>query len=244
MLLSIITPTYNSEKSINDCLNSVSSCMFDSYEHIIIDNVSKDNTLKIIHNFQSKKIKVLTKKDKGIYNAMNIGAKLARGKYIMFLNSDDIIINNKFFKTFKKIISDKNIDILYSNIIYQKNFLNIARKYLPGKFTFKKILNGWHPPHTGLVVKRNFFLQFMYDEQFHIASDYDFFIKVFNLNKIKVFYYNKINFLMGLGGKSDGFFGLLKGNYECYKSLKKNKYKKPVLIIIKKIFFKITQFYN
>ena len=91
MLLSIITPTYNSEKSIDDCLNSVSSCKLDSYEHIIIDNISKDNTLKIINNFQSKKIKVLSKKDKGIYNAMNIGAKLARGKYIMFLNFSAVL---------------------------------------------------------------------------------------------------------------------------------------------------------
>ena len=70
MLLSIITPTYNSEKSINDCLHSVTSCMIGSYEHIIIDNISKDNTLKIINNFKHEVCGEIEPQSSGVVSGM------------------------------------------------------------------------------------------------------------------------------------------------------------------------------
>ena len=97
MLISIITPTFNSEKTLDKCIDSVIKQNFDNYEHLIIDNISKDNSEKIVKNYNNNKIKFLSEKDNGIYDAMNKGIKISKGDYLLFLNSDDKIIDNNFF---------------------------------------------------------------------------------------------------------------------------------------------------
>ena len=93
MKISIITATYNSEKTIEETLNSVLSQSYTDYEHIIIDGVSKDNTLSIIKKYEPKyngRLKIISEKDSGLYDAMNKGIKNAIGDVIGILNSDDI----------------------------------------------------------------------------------------------------------------------------------------------------------
>ena len=105
MLISIITPTFNSEKTLDKCIDSVIKQNFDNYEHLIIDNISKDNSEKIVKNYNNNKIKFLSEKDNGIYDAMNKGIKISKGDYLLFLNSDDKIIDNNFifkYNLFKK----------------------------------------------------------------------------------------------------------------------------------------------
>ena len=118
MFISIITPTFNSEKLIKICLSSVKDQNFQNYEHIIIDNSSNDKTLKIIKEFNNPKIKLISENDNGIYDAMNKGINASSGEYLLFLNSDDKLIDRNFLSNVNKILLSKKIDILYSNIIY------------------------------------------------------------------------------------------------------------------------------
>jgi len=87
-LLTIITCCYNSEKSIENCVKSVLKQITDDVEYLIIDGASTDNTLNILEKY-SDKIRIVSEKDSGIYNAMNKGIDKAQGKYIIFMNSDD-----------------------------------------------------------------------------------------------------------------------------------------------------------
>ena len=80
--ISIITPTFNSSKTILDNLNSVSKQSYKNWEQIIVDNKSNDETLEIIRKKNNKKIKIVSKKDRGIYDAINKGIKLAKGEVI------------------------------------------------------------------------------------------------------------------------------------------------------------------
>ena len=116
MFLSVITPTKNSEKFISDTVKSVISQNFKEYEHIILDNLSSDNTLQNIKKFRNKKIKIVSEKDNGIYYAMNKGANLSKGNFLTFLNSDDFILDKDFFKNAYSILNKHKYDILYSNI--------------------------------------------------------------------------------------------------------------------------------
>lgn len=90
-LVSIITPTYNSEKYIEDCIKSILSQTYTNFEHIIIDGGSTDNTLRIIEKYQTKyRITVISEQDNGMYDAINKGIKLSNGDIISWLNSDDM----------------------------------------------------------------------------------------------------------------------------------------------------------
>ena len=144
MLISIITQTFNSEKTLDKCIDSVIKQNFDNYEHLIIDNISKDNSEKIVKNYNNNKIKFLSEKDNGIYDAMNKGIKISKGDYLLFLNSDDKIIDNNFFNNASIKLKERSIDILYSNITYSKKNL-LSRKYITGhKNNIYKL--GFHLP--------------------------------------------------------------------------------------------------
>ena len=242
MYLSVITPTYNSQETILKCINSVTKQNFKNYEHIIIDNNSGDTTLKLIRDVKNKNIKIISKKDKGLYFAMNKGSRIALGRYLLFLNSDDYLIDNKFFKDTFKILKKKKYDILYSNIIYKKNRIQIQRKYKTGIIPSQLKL-GWHLPHPGTIINKSLLENMNYfDTDYKISADFDFFFRCLLNKNVSYFYYDKFTVHMLPGGQSSGFKNIIKSNIECYKSLKKNNYNNPLLFIFFKLVRKIFQF--
>ena len=98
-LISIITITYNAAEVLNPTMDSVNSQTFDDYEHIIIDGASKDDTLLIARRFASARI--LSEPDRGLYDAMNKGLKMARGQYVIFLNAGDTFHSASTVWTFR-----------------------------------------------------------------------------------------------------------------------------------------------
>ena len=97
MILSIITINYNNAQGLGKTLNSVLTQTNTQFEHVIVDGASTDNSVEIIQHYEkdaaARGIKVVwvSEKDKGIYNAMNKGIKMASGEYCQFLNSGDIL---------------------------------------------------------------------------------------------------------------------------------------------------------
>ena len=89
MKFSIITPTFNSEKTISKNINSIISQSFKDWEQIIIDNSSTDNTIDLVKKFKNTNIKIISEKDDGIYNAINKGILNSKGEIISILHSDD-----------------------------------------------------------------------------------------------------------------------------------------------------------
>jgi len=82
--LSIIIPTYNCENTISNCLNSILTQSYVDFEILIIDGASKDTTLEILKKYDDKRLKIVSEPDKGIYDAMNKGLKIANGNWIYF----------------------------------------------------------------------------------------------------------------------------------------------------------------
>src|SRR5665647_797053 len=93
MKVSIITATYNSERSIQRTIDSIASQDYLNIEHIIIDGGSTDNTINIIQSNLNKISHYISEKDNGIYDALNKGLKIATGDIFGFLNSDDMFTN-------------------------------------------------------------------------------------------------------------------------------------------------------
>lgn len=101
MKLSIITVTYNSEKTLRDTIESVLSQTYTDYEYIIVDGASKDNTINIVKEYEPKfegRMRWISEPDKGIYDAMNKGIKMSTGDVVGIINSDDFYHRKDIFE--------------------------------------------------------------------------------------------------------------------------------------------------
>lgn len=137
-LISIITPTLNSADNIEKCLLSVANQTYKNIEHLIVDGISSDATLDIIKNYQTQyaNIKLISEKDRGIYDAMNKGIKLAKGTWLYFLGSDDRLFDRDVLKNIiDSLKHNTNCDVIYGNV-YSTRFNGIY----DGEFNASKIL--------------------------------------------------------------------------------------------------------
>lgn len=126
-MISIITVCYNSEKTIERTLDSVINQVYIPKEYIIVDGLSSDRTLEIIDSYKVpfvKKginLKVVSEKDRGLYDAMNKGVQMASQKWIHFLNSDDYYVNQYVLSSMTQFLSEAKEDIVYGAIIKERN---------------------------------------------------------------------------------------------------------------------------
>lgn len=119
-IVSIIIPVYNSEKFIKETIESILSQNFKDFEIIIIDDASKDESLKIIENIskKDKRIRVLKiKTNKGKAGAINVGFKHTKGRYITFLDADDIFYQERLKKQVEFLDAHPKIDMIYGNMM-------------------------------------------------------------------------------------------------------------------------------
>lgn len=243
MKISIITVCYNSEKTIEDTIKSVLNQTYENYEYLIIDGKSTDNTLKIVKSYEKKfkgKMKILSEKDKGLYDAMNKGIKLSSGDIIGIINSDDVLINKDVFKMIIDNYSEET-DVLYGNVIYVDETLNTPiRDYISG---FKNN-NAWCPAHPTMYIRKEIFDRIgLYDLKYKVDADYDFMVRL-NINNIKYTYVNDYFVLMRMGGVSNGIKGYLNNFKDAYLVLKNNKVQFAFIHTVIRSFKTILQYYK
>jgi glycosyltransferase involved in cell wall biosynthesis len=89
--LSVITVTYNAEHTLERTLKSVREQTYPAIEHIIVDGNSNDGTVALIHRYENERLKWISEPDKGLYDAMNKGIKMATGDYLCFLNAGEVV---------------------------------------------------------------------------------------------------------------------------------------------------------
>jgi glycosyltransferase involved in cell wall biosynthesis len=178
MKLSIVTVVYNNEEKIRDCLDSVYVQDFDNYEHLIIDGNSSDSTLSIIKSHANEKIQYYSEADDGLYDAMNKGINLARGEYLLFLNSDDRLRDDTCLSRLASI--SKGVDVLFSGIQY---FNGRTDDWLPSDMLLlglSSLRKGCVPAHPGCLVKREIIPMFNLD--YRVASDFKWICEVLSNN--------------------------------------------------------------
>ena len=181
MKLSIITCTYNSEKYLQVCIDSVISQNLDieNYEHIFVDAYSTDSTKKIIKKYMKKysNVKLIEHKPKWVYNAMNEGIKEAKWEYVLCLNSDDYLEKNCLNEYLDFINQNKNIDIFYGKLNFIKN--NKIISIGCNSFVFLRKILFYHFGCNILVlhptvIAKTFSLKkmWLFDESKKISSDF------------------------------------------------------------------------
>jgi glycosyltransferase involved in cell wall biosynthesis len=187
-MLSIIIPTYNSQKDIQRCLDSVLNQTFKDYEVIIIDGKSSDDTIRISKNYESKfrNFKLISEKDNGIYDAMNKGIKISTGEFLYFLGSDDFLADKDVLLSVSKYLNYQ-IDFLYGNV-----YNDTLKKTYDGEFNPLKICYDGIC-HQAIFYRRNLFNRFgNYDISMKIYSHIYKDKQIFMDNKVNVKYIDKV----------------------------------------------------
>ncbi|MBS1604124.1 MAG: glycosyltransferase, partial [Bacteroidetes bacterium] len=155
MKISIVTATYNSAATVRDTLVSVSGQGHSDVEHIIIDGGSRDNTLEIVSEFPHV-ARVVSEKDRGIYDAMNKGIALASGDVVGILNSDDVYADVLVLSEVAKAFEDPSVQAFYADLqyVYSDDLDRIQRTWRSGPFKMSNFYFGWMPPHPTFFVRR------------------------------------------------------------------------------------------
>ncbi len=179
--ISIITPTFNSGETLEDCIKSIVGQSYKNIEHVIIDKMSTDNTLDIINKYKKKykHIKVFSQNDSGIYDAMNIGLDLCEGDWVHFLGSDDILYSNDTLsKVVKNISSD--LDVVYGNVVWGN-----SGKVYDGAFDKIK-LSQKNICHQAMFTRKDLFKKIgKFNKKYTATADWEFNMRWFGREDVK-----------------------------------------------------------
>ena len=140
-LVSIITTVFNNKNTVESAIKSVLSQDYPNIEYIITDGGSTDGTIEIINKYEDKIAKFVSEKDRGVYDGMNKGIKLATGDIIGILNSDDLYASNDVIGKIVSAFLSYSVDSVYGDLVYvDKNDLNkIIRVWKSGTFKYEKL---------------------------------------------------------------------------------------------------------
>lgn len=254
--VSVITASYNAQNTIKSTLESVLKQDYKEIEHIIIDGASTDQTLAIINSYiplyqkQNIPLKIISEKDKGIYDAMNKGICYASGAIIGFLNSDDFFSSSQSLSRIIYPFISQNIDCVFGQITLIDQNNQIQRTWDGGSYSPLAFMLGWHPAHPTFYVKKEIFEQFgVFNLDYKIASDYELMLRFLQKHKISSTYIPHYLVTMRIGGASNAsILNIAKANFECFKAWRKNKLSifpifilfKPLRKFLNAIFQKLT----
>lgn len=173
--LSVITVVYNNVRDIERTLLSVLNQTYPNIEYLVIDGGSNDGTLDILKKYEDRLGKLISEKDKGIYDAMNKGLAMATGEYILFMNSGDEIYAPD---TVENVFKEPDADIYYGETeMYDDNWkcLGQRRHKTPDTFTWKDFKHGMSISHQAIYIRKS--LTDFYDPQYKLSADIDWIIK-------------------------------------------------------------------
>lgn len=208
-MISIITATYNSANTINDTIQSVLRQTNKDFEYLIIDGGSTDETIDIVKSYESEfsgRLKWVSEKDKGIYDAMNKGIKMASGDIIGILNSDDYYTSDDILQTIADAFKCQNVDAIYGDIHFIKDGVpdKCVRYYSSRLFSPFWLRFGFMPAHPSFYCKRDVFDKSgLYRLNYKIGSDYEMMVRLFRKHKISSRYVPKDFVTMRTGGASN-----------------------------------------
>lgn len=169
-MVSIVVATYNSQQTLSACLDSILSQSFQDWECLIVDGLSKDNTLNIIQSYIDKdaRFRYISEKDNGIFDALNKGVNLAKGEWIYVLGSDDKLTKDGLRHL---VIVSEEYDLVYGNTIDQ--YLNGLCRF-PRSKDFHLVVKNMFCSHQALIMRRDVILKLNgFSLQYPLKADFD-----------------------------------------------------------------------
>lgn len=189
-LVTVITPSYNRAWIISQCINSIKKQSYTNWEHIVVDAASKDNTVEILRNEETKyNLRWISEQDEGIYDAVNKGISLANGDIIAYLNTDDFYFPYTI-ETVVDVFNSTDADIVYGdwvNLYYPSANLELLPWMKLSKYD---LLSDYNLPQPTVFIRRNVFEKIgNFNLDYTLVADNEFFTRAalagFKLVKIE-----------------------------------------------------------
>ena len=190
-LVSIILNCFNGSEYLKDALISIQNQTYKNWELIFWDNCSKDSSKEILQSFKNKKFKYfLSKKHTSLYAARNLALTKAKGKFISFIDSDDMWESDKLKKQIQ-LFKEKNVAVVYGNSWIKKEKTNqkkiFIRKKMKEGYIHNDLLKSYNVGILTAVIRRSFLKgKKIFDDKYNIIGDFDFFIKLSKKYKFRV----------------------------------------------------------
>ena len=245
--ISVITVTHNAAATIEETIRSVAEQSYPHIEHIVVDGGSTDGTLGVIRKHRSKIAAFVTEPDRGMYDAMNKGLRLATGDIVGFLNADDSYADSYVLETIARTMEQQKVDACYSDLVYvDKNNRNrVVRYWQSQPYREGLFEKGWMPAHPTFYAKRWIYEKYGgYDLSYRRQSDFELTMRLLAVHKIKSAYIPKVLVHMRSGGLSGGLWHILEGNIESYRACRKHALNVTPLFIARKILSRVPQFFH
>lgn len=227
MKITVITATYNSGGTLRDTIRSVLSQSFVDWEHIIVDGKSRDNTLDIIKEMEPEykgRLKWVSEPDKGIYDAMNKGLRMATGDVVGILNSDDFFSDSMVLSRINNEFRNNPIDAVYGDIhfVVPDELTKCVRYYSSRFFQSWMMVFGYQPAHPSFYCRRECYEKYgPFDISFKIAADFENMLRLIYLNNIRTSYIPMDFVTMRQGGAStngiSSHINIIMDHYRAYR---------------------------
>lgn len=226
MTISIITVTYNRAYTIKAAIEGVLRQRFKNYEYIVVDGASNDNTVDILKEYEPKfegRMRWISEPDKGLYDAINKGFKMAKGEIVGIINSDDFFHRDDTFDIIAKAFEDSNIDAIYAESRHERAE-GVDYQTSSGKsFRRWKMRFGVMPSHQTFYAKRTLFEELgYYKTDYKITADFELLLRFIYINRIKVKYIPEALLTFSFGGVSTNMKNKMLVNKESVRACREN----------------------
>lgn len=192
MKISIITVTFNRAHVIRDAIEGVLRQKYKNYEYIVVDGKSTDNTVEILKEYEPKfegRMRWISEPDKGLYDAINKGFRMATGDVVGIINSDDYFHRDDTFEIIAKAFADKSVDAIYADerVVDDKDktiYYDRANYFHTWMYRI-----GLMPGHASFYAKKSLFEKYgYYKTDYKITADYELMLRFAYVNHIKMKY--------------------------------------------------------
>ena len=244
--ISIITVTFNRANVIHNAIEGVLRQKYKNYEYIIVDGASTDHTIDILKEYEPKfngRMRWISEPDRGLYDAINKGIRMATGDVVGIINSDDFFHIDDSFNIIADAFENEDIEAVYGDT---RLLFDNGREKINSCAGFRTWMYriGMMPGHQSFYIKKSIFEKNGYYKLgYKIAADFELLTRFMYVNKIKVKYVPKAYFTFRMGGVSTQMSNKLLLNKETVRALKENGLFACTPMIWLKYIFKIKKYF-
>lgn len=248
MKISIITVSLNNADTIEETIKSVAAQDYGDIEYIVVDGKSTDGTVDIVKKSQGVISRWVSETDKGLFDALNKGIRMATGEVVGLIHADDVFADRDVVSLVAEKMEMEKADVVWGDLVYvdRNDTSKVVRYWKSSPYDEGKFELGWMPPHTTFFARKRLFEECGYYKlDFGYAADYELMLRFIKVCGAKTAYIPKILVKMRVGGVSDRSLKnlkfIIKNNLLAYRAWKENGLEGGLLVPILKPLSKILQ---
>jgi glycosyltransferase involved in cell wall biosynthesis len=247
MRVTIITVCLNAAATIRDTIESVFAQDYPDIEYLVIDGASTDGTTDIVRSYGRRITRFVSERDRGMYDSMNKGLRIATGDVVGFLHSDDMLGSPTIISEVVAAFRENGAECVFGDIdiVHPRDTRRVLRRWRAGPHRRGALPRGWYPPHPTLYIRRAVLDEVgFFDERYRIAADMDHMLRLFEVRGVRSHYLPRVVVLMRAGGLSNkSLRNIWRANVETWQSLRRHGFRVGPWFIGLKILRKIPQLF-